>query len=189
MSANTTLTFVVSGARSLEARFAQGAGTTYTVTANAATGGTATGGGSYAGGASATVVATPNENYTFEGWYEGETRVSTDASYTFTVSGNITLEARFEYHAPAENINITATCDPNNGGTVTGGGSYAPNASVTLSVSTNAGYSVINWKRYVVATSSWENVPDSTSRTSITFNADAAYNAYKCMLSSGGGSE
>ena len=49
-------------------------------------------------GSTVTVHATPDEGYTFEGWYANgnETPVSTDAEYTFTVSGDVTLEARFE---------------------------------------------------------------------------------------------
>lgn len=187
MSANTTLTFVVSGARSLEARFAQGAGTTYTVTANAATGGTATGGGSYAGGASATVVATPNANYTFEGWYEGSTRVSTNASYTFTVNGNITLEARFTYHAPADNVEVTVECSPSNGGTVTGGGSYAKLSSVTLSCTPNAGFHVVNWQ--VEEDYEWTNISGSSLQDSITVQVNNGYQNFKCIVASGGGQE
>ena len=49
-------------------------------------------------GASVTVVATPDSGYKFIGWYigESETPVSTDATYTFTVSANVALVAKFE---------------------------------------------------------------------------------------------
>ena len=49
-------------------------------------------------GASVTVVATPADGYKFIGWYigESETPVSTDAVYTFTVSANVALVAKFE---------------------------------------------------------------------------------------------
>ena len=46
-------------------------------------------------GAEVTVVATPDEGYAFSGWYDGDALVSTDAEYTFTVNGNISLSARF----------------------------------------------------------------------------------------------
>ena len=48
-------------------------------------------------GVSVTVVATPDEGYAFSGWYvDGtETPVSTDAEYTFTVSEDIALVAKF----------------------------------------------------------------------------------------------
>ena len=49
-------------------------------------------------GASVTVVATPDSGYKFIGWYigESETPVSTDATYTFIVSANVALVAKFE---------------------------------------------------------------------------------------------
>ena len=49
-------------------------------------------------GASVTVVATPADGYKFIGWYIGEsdTPVSTDATYTFAVSANVVLVAKFE---------------------------------------------------------------------------------------------
>ena len=49
-------------------------------------------------GKSITLVATPAKDYNFLGWFigDGEKRVSTDATYTFTVSENIALLAKFE---------------------------------------------------------------------------------------------
>ena len=49
-------------------------------------------------GTEVTVVATPAEGYMFSGWYANgnETPVSTAAEYTFTVSEDVTLTARFE---------------------------------------------------------------------------------------------
>jgi|GEM_PF-6237155 len=44
---------------------------------------------------SLTLTAVPENGYMFEGWYEGNTRVSTNSSYTFTVTVNRNLEARF----------------------------------------------------------------------------------------------
>lgn len=71
-----------------------------TVTATATTGGTVTGGGSYYEGDSVTLKATPNEDYIFKGYYVGSSLVSSNATYTFTVSSNTTVEARFQsvYH-------------------------------------------------------------------------------------------
>lgn len=46
-------------------------------------------------GANATVVATPKPAYNFEGWYNGSTKVSSNASYTFAVTANISLTAKF----------------------------------------------------------------------------------------------
>lgn len=64
--------------------------------------GAVTGGGRFIAGTSVTVVATPDaqsEYPEFDGWYEGDTKVSENASYTFTVSGTRTLVAKFKESA------------------------------------------------------------------------------------------
>ena len=63
----------------------------YTVTVSAGTGGTVSGGGKVLDGSSCTVTARANSGYSFDGWYEGSSKVSSSASYTFTVSSNRTL--------------------------------------------------------------------------------------------------
>lgn len=40
--------------------------------------------------------ATPNTYYYFKGWYENSTLISDNATYTYTVTGDVTIEARFE---------------------------------------------------------------------------------------------
>ena len=65
----------------------------FTITVNAEGGGTATGGGSYGDGESCTVVATPESGKIFDGWYESGSKISSDASYSFTVSSNRTSHA------------------------------------------------------------------------------------------------
>ena len=42
-----------------------------------------------------TVIAVVDEGYEFDGWYNGNTKVSSDAEYTFTVSGDISIKAKF----------------------------------------------------------------------------------------------
>jgi len=63
----------------------------YTIAVSAGTGGSASGGGTVLEGESYTVNASAYSGYSFEGWYEGGTKVSSSASYTFTVSSNRTL--------------------------------------------------------------------------------------------------
>lgn len=65
------------------------------VTATA--GGTATGAGVFALGTNVTVTATPNSGYTFTGWRAngGSTILSTNTSYTFTLTGQTDLVAVF----------------------------------------------------------------------------------------------
>lgn len=47
---------------------------------------------------SITLKATPNTNYAFLGWYEGENKVSTEATYTYTATTERNITARF--HQP-----------------------------------------------------------------------------------------
>ena len=67
------------------------------LSANPSGGGTVSGSGFYAkNGSTATVTATPNEHYNFVNWTENGDEVSTDAEYSFTVSGDRELVANFE---------------------------------------------------------------------------------------------
>lgn len=65
--------------------------------------GSVSGGGRFIAGTSVTVVATPDaqSDYPeFDGWYENGTKVSENASYTFTVEGARTLVAKFKKTTP-----------------------------------------------------------------------------------------
>jgi hypothetical protein len=70
---------------------------TYTValSSNPLAGGTTSGSGTFNSGSSVTVSATTNNGYVFSNWTENGIPVSVNASYTFTISGNRTLEANF----------------------------------------------------------------------------------------------
>ena len=74
------------------------------VSVNPTDGGTATGGGTYQQGQSCTVYATANSGYTFTNWTDDGTLVSTNANYTFTVTGNRTLMANFSYNGGGGNV-------------------------------------------------------------------------------------
>ena len=80
-----------------------GSTTNYTVSASAnpTAGGTVTGAGSYASGSTCTLTATPATGYEFTKWTKNGTQVSTNATYSFTVSANATYVANFsEVTAP-----------------------------------------------------------------------------------------
>ncbi|GHT19680.1 hypothetical protein AGMMS4957_04470 [Bacteroidia bacterium] len=67
----------------------------YTIAISAGTGISATtGAGTYNLGTTATVGCTVTSGYTFDGWYEGSTKVSSSQSYNFTVTAARTLQAR-----------------------------------------------------------------------------------------------
>jgi hypothetical protein len=68
---------------------------TITVRASPSADGTVSGGGTFAAGTSHTVTATQKTGHTFVHWTENGRVVSTSASYTFTLNGNVTLVADF----------------------------------------------------------------------------------------------
>lgn len=118
---------------------------TYTITTltQDAAHGTVTGGGAYENGSQVTVTAAPVQGYKFMAWMEGGAEVSTDASYTFTVTSSRTLTAVF-MEIPV--YTISASIDPAGSGTVTGAGQYQEGETVTLTASPEDGYQFSAWK-------------------------------------------
>ncbi|MBR3551768.1 MAG: leucine-rich repeat domain-containing protein [Clostridia bacterium] len=85
------------------------------VSASPAGKGTVTGWSVYTAGTDATVRATPNSEYSFIGWYEGNNLVSSDSIYQFNIVKNTKLWAKFAVHAhvPGEAVKeneVPATC-------------------------------------------------------------------------------
>ena len=142
VSSQANYTFTVTGNRTLVANF-QGQTQNYTITvsANPTNGGTVTGGGTYQQGQSCTVTATPATGYTFLRWTENGNQVSTNANYTFTVTGNRTLVAQFQQ----QNYTITVSANPSNGGSVTGGGAYHYGDNCTVIATPANGYTFVRW--------------------------------------------
>ena len=146
VSTNATYSFTVTGNRNLVAVF-DVAPTNYTITAtaNPSNGGSVDGGGTYASGSTCTLRATPNNGYTFVNWTKNGTQVSTNSMYSFTVTGNGSYVANFE-PIPVE-YTITVNAEPANGGTVSGGGTYAEGSTCVISAMPNDGYVFENWTR------------------------------------------
>ena len=142
VSTQASYTFVVNGNRNLVANFtAQTQNYTISVSAAPRDGGTVMGGGTYQEGQSCTVTATPNNGYTFINWTENGNVVSTNANYTFTVTGNRTLVAQFQ----PQYYTIGTSANPANGGTITGGGTFQYGESCTVGAGPSDGYTFINW--------------------------------------------
>lgn len=95
VSTSATYTFTASANRTITAVFAAIPSYTVTASIDPSGAGAVTGAGTYRHGTSVTVTATPADGYTFSGWKNGSTTVSTAASYTFTLTGNVTLTAAF----------------------------------------------------------------------------------------------
>ena len=120
--------------------------TYYTISAEVGAngGGTVSGGGEAAEGESITLIAAANDGYTFEGWYDGDTKVCETAEFTVeNVTANRTYTAKF-----TKNIvyyTISAEVGTGGGGTVSGGGEVAEGESITLTAAANDGYTFEGW--------------------------------------------
>ena len=112
-----------------------------TVEANPEVGGTVSGAGIYVYGTTATLGATANEGYHFVNWTKDNEAVSTEASYSFTVTEALTFVANFELNS----YEITAEANPIEGGTVAGAGVYNHFDTCTLTAMVNEGYHFLNW--------------------------------------------
>lgn len=152
VSTNANYTFTVSGNRSLVANFTQNA-VNYTIStsSNPSVGGSTSGNGSYSNGKSLTVTATANNGYSFSYWSENGTSVSTNANYTFTVSGNRILVANFTQNVV--NYTISTSSNPSAGGSTSGSGSYSNGQSLTVTASSNSGYIFSYWSENGVSVS------------------------------------
>ena len=114
-----------------------------TATVNPIEAGSVTGAGTYTYGTSCTLTVTPNEGYTFSNWTKDGEVVSTDLTYTFTVTEDAAYVANFGI----DSYEITATVNPVEAGSVTGAGTYTYGTSCTLTVTPNEGYTFSNWTK------------------------------------------
>ena len=113
------------------------------VASNPTEGGTTTGAGDYIHGTTATLTATANTGYHFVNWTQGSTVVSTESIYSFEVTEAADLVANFEINSYA----ITATANPEAGGTITGAGTYDHFSTCTLTATANEHYAFVNWTK------------------------------------------
>jgi len=166
VSTNADYTFNVTGNRTLVAHF-QSQSYTIAVSADPTAGGSVSGGGTFNYGQSCTVHATANTGYTFVNWTENGTQVSTNADYTFNVTGNRTLVAHFS----TQSYVITVVADPAEGGIVSGSGGYNYGDLCTLTATANAGYTFVNWTKN-------GNVVSTNASYSFTVTETATYVAH-----------
>lgn len=140
VSTSTVYNFTLSSNRTLVANF-QRVKYTLAVSAQPTKGGTVSGGGTFDSNTSRTVEATPKKHYKFVRWTESGTEVSTSNSYTFTLTGNRTLVAKFKL----KNYKITVSAKPTNGGTVSGGGTFTAKTSRTVKATPKPGFQFVKW--------------------------------------------
>ena len=141
-----------------------GAQCTVTALANDDAMGTVTGAGEYEVGATVTLTASPAPEHRFLHWTKDEVEVSTDATYTFTATENVTLVAHFE---AIPKYNISAGANDGTMGIVTGAGEYLEGTTVELTATANPGYIFVEWS----------DGEKSATRT-ITVTEEAVYTAF-----------
>ena len=187
VSTNPNYSFTVTGNASYVAHFQQNA-TNYTVSAMASPTGSGfvEGQGTYAQGSTCTLNATPNTGYEFVKWEANGAFATSNPTYVFQVWDNTNCVAYFE--PVVNNYTVTVSANPSNGGTVSGGGTYAQGSTCTLRATANSGYFFVNWTKNGTAVSTNPNysftVTDNASYVAnfepvpeeytITVNADPA---------------
>ena len=159
VSTQSSYTFTLTADRDLVAHFSQ---VDYSVTTSAKPpeGGTTSGDGTYPSSTSVTLSAAPNPGYRFVNWTENGSQVSTQASYTFTLTADRDLVAHFSQ----VDYSVTTSAKPPEGGTTSGDGTYPSSTSVTLSAAPNPGYRFVNWT---------ENGSQVSTQSSYTFTLTA----------------
>ena len=138
VSTEAEYTFTVTGDRNLVANFSMPL--TINAVAIPSEGGTIQGTGEYRYGTECTLTALPNAGYSFMYWTEDSEIVSTDASYSFTVTTARNLEAHFSL-----SLTITASVGAGEGGSVIGAGEYSYGDQCILKAAANEGYTFVNW--------------------------------------------
>jgi len=152
-----------------------GDGTYYAIeaTANPSNGGTVTGAGTFAEGSTCTLTATANAGYSFINWTKNGTQVSTNPTYSFTVTEAANFVANFSLIS----YEITASAEPVEGGSVIGYGTYNYGETCTLTATANEGYSFNNWTLYGTEVST-----DATYSFTVTNAADYVANFSQAIV-------
>ena len=105
-------------------------------------------------GTNGTFTATANAGYSFEGWYLGDTQLSTDNPYTHKHTANVTITARFKAEAAHTVLGFIKASSKGMGsvsveptGTATEGGyKYNHGSSVTVTATAYKGHRFERWE-------------------------------------------
>ncbi len=133
LSSSATYSFAVNSNVTVYAQFS----VSRSVTVKAAGSGSTTGAGTYASGALVTLTASAAKEHTFLGWYDRNgTLLSTNSTYSFTVTANVTITAQF---------GSVITLKSSRSGSVAGAGAYPDNTEVTLTAQPAEGHTFQGW--------------------------------------------
>ena len=104
--------------------------------------GSVSGTGYFVPGERCNLVATASAGSSFVGWYSNGTLVTSNASFSFIVDGDVVLEARFQ----SSGVVIAATVDPAGVGTIIGNGTYPAGTEVRLYCDHDVSYYITWWE-------------------------------------------
>ena len=162
VSSEANYTFRVVDNLSLYANFAIKKHIVAQVADGSPTGCTVSGDGWFDLNATCTLVATPASGCHFVNWSDGEYVISTNPTYSFTVTGDRVLTAHFT----SEAYTISASADPVAGGAITGTGTYGAGSTCTLTASPASGYYFYRWTKA-------DNPSFESTEATISFVVDA----------------
>ena len=144
VSTNASYTFTVAANRDLTANFAP-KNYTVSVSTSPAAGGTVTGAGTYPYNTYITVTATANPGYHFLRWVKDGVEFGTNPTKSFSLEGNCSLIAVFAPDSGSISHTVAVSASPAEGGTVTGAGTYADGAAVTVTATAKPGFHFVKW--------------------------------------------
>jgi len=149
VSTSPDYSFLAESNRTLVANFTPaGGGKIITTSSTPAIGGSTGGGGEYAIGSSATVHAIPHPGYKFSKWLVNGVNVSGAADYTFTVTTDRLLVAKFK---PVYAVTVVA--EPAEGGDPEADPFYELNELAKLKSKALPGWSLVSWTQNGVVVS------------------------------------
>lgn len=94
-------------------------------------------------GKNATVTANRKTGYKFDGWYNGNTKVTSTNPYTFAPTANITLTAKWAINTVSDTIKIS----PSGGGTVSPNPvTGQENTIISVTATPATGYNFKHWR-------------------------------------------
>lgn len=105
-------------------------------------GGVVSGGGTVRNGGSLRATATANDYYSFSGWYEGSSLVSTSSQILVS---NVTYSRNFTAVFKKQRYTVSATVSPSGAGKVENTGTYDGGEEVILRAIPNDGYEFSGW--------------------------------------------
>ncbi len=125
------------------------------------------GAGDYQEGEAITVSAAVNEDYEFINWTNEEVIIAIEKEFAYVMPAEeITLTANFT--AIPETFNINLSVEPQQGGSVEGGGTYEQNEDVTVKAIADEGFSFISWTEKTQVVEYFDELDEEITSETIT---------------------